>query len=85
MILLDIAIVGCVLSLLIATLRIVRGPTPADRVVAADLLTFSAVGLLALLGTRFVREATFDLVLIATLVTFLSAVALARALVRGTR
>lgn len=85
MILIDIAIVGCVISLLLSTLRIVRGPTPADRVVAADLLTFSAVGLIALIGTRMVREGTFDLVLIATLVSFLSAVSLARALVRGQR
>lgn len=85
MILIDIAIIGCVISLLVATLRIVRGPTPADRVVASDLLTFSVVGLIALIGTRFVREGTFDLVLIATLVTFLSAISLARALTRGKR
>ncbi|MGP9536495.1 monovalent cation/H+ antiporter complex subunit F [Brachybacterium sp. AOP43-C2-M15] len=85
MILLDIAIGGCVIALLIAALRIIRGPTPADRVVAADLLTFSVVGLIALIGTRLAREGTFDLVLIATLVSFLSAISLARALSRGRR
>lgn len=85
MILIDIATVGCGIALLVAAVRIVLGPTPADRVVSADLLTFSAVALIALLGTRMMREGTFDLVLVATMVSFLSAVSLARALVRGQR
>lgn len=85
MILIDIAIVGCVIAMFCATLHIVRGPTPADRVVSADLFTFTVIALIALIGTRFARAGTFDLVLVATLVAFLSGVSLARALVRGER
>lgn len=82
---LDIAIVGVAAVLLAAVYRIVRGPTAADRAVAADLLTFSVVGLLVLAGARLERLGTFDLVLIATLVTFLAAVSLARGLMGGRR
>ncbi|HIY22802.1 MAG TPA: pesticidal protein Cry26Aa [Candidatus Brachybacterium merdigallinarum] len=85
MILIDIATVGCGIALLIAAVRIILGPTPADRVVSADLLTFSAIALIALLGTRMMREGTFDLVLVATMASFLTGISLARALVRGRR
>lgn len=82
---LDIAIVGVAVVLLIAVYRIAHGPTGADRAVAADLLTFSVVGVLVLVGARLERLGTFDLVLVATLVTFLSAVSLARGLMGGRR
>lgn len=80
-----IAVAACALALLAAVFHIVRGPTPADRVVAADLLTLSVVAIIALLGVHLGRQGTFDLVLIATLVAFLSAVSLARGLGRGRR
>lgn len=85
MIVIDIAIIACSLALLISAWRIARGPTPADRAVAADLLTFSLIGLLALVGTRMASVGTFDLVVVATLVAFLAAVSLARALTGGRR
>lgn len=85
MVAIDIAIVGCVIALIASALRIARGPTPADRVVAADLLTFSVIALIALIGGRMNRAGTFDLVIVATLVAFLAAVSLARALTRGRR
>lgn len=83
--LLDVALVGCAIALLVAVYHIARGPTPADRVVAADLLTFSVIALIALVGTRLGRVGTLDLVVAATLVAFLAAVSLARALTGGRR
>jgi multicomponent Na+:H+ antiporter subunit F len=82
---LDLAIAGCGLALLVSAYRIAHGPTPADRAVAADLLTFTVIGLIALIGTRAHRAGTFDLILVATLVAFLAAVSLARALTKGHR
>ena len=81
----DIAIGGVTLAVLLAAWRIVVGPTPADRVVAADLLSFSVVALIGLVGVRTASTATLDLVLVATLVAFLAAVSLARILTRGWR
>lgn len=82
---LDIAIVCIAAVLLGSVYRIIAGPTAADRAVAADLLTFSVVGILVLIGARLERMGTFDLVLIATLVSFLAAVSLARGLMGGRR
>ncbi|QWC84027.1 pesticidal protein Cry26Aa [Nocardioidaceae bacterium] len=81
----DVAIGGVVVALLLSAWRITVGPTAADRVVAADLLTFSLVALVALVGHRIGSGATLDLVLVATLVAFLAAVSLSRALTRGWR
>lgn len=81
----DVAIGGVIIALLISAWRILAGPTPADRVVASDLLSFSIVALIGLLGVRMASTATLDLVLVATLVAFLAAVSLARALTRGWR
>lgn len=82
---LDVALVAAGFAAVLSAYRIVMGPTPADRAVAADLLTFAIVALLALIGLRAGSTATLDLVLVATLVAFLSAVSLARALTRGWR
>lgn len=85
MIVLDIAIGCCAVALLVSVFHIARGPSAADRAVAADLLTFSVVALIALIGTRLGRVGTLDLVVIATLVAFLAAVSLARGLSGGRR
>lgn len=81
----DIAIVLVVISLALAAARMVIGPTDADRAVAADLLFFAIIAMIALVGVRVESSATFDIVLIATLVGFLSAISLARALTKGKR
>lgn len=81
----DVALVAAGFAAVLSAYRIVVGPTPADRAVAADLLTFAIVALIALVGARVQSPATLDLVLVATLVAFLSSVSLARALTRGWR
>ena len=48
-------------------------------------MLFGFVGLIALFGVRVANEYTFDIVLVAALVGFLSALSLARALTRGKR
>ena len=81
----EIAMIGVAIAIVLSIVRIVIGPTPADRAVGADLLSFGLIAELALLGTRLGRMGTYDLVLVATLVAFLAAVSLARVMVRGRR
>lgn len=81
----DIAIALVIVTTVLTAIRMVRGPSDADRAVAAELLFFAAVGLIALFGVRAGSVATFDIVLVATLVGFLSSISLARALTRGPR
>ncbi|MCP3425661.1 monovalent cation/H+ antiporter complex subunit F [Rothia sp. AR01] len=85
MIAIDLSIVVIGLVCLVATYRMLRGPDDAHRAIAADLLMFGILGLIVLLGVRTRSPFTFDIVLIAALVAFLSAISLARALTRGKR
>ena len=78
MILLDAALVVLALALVVATVRLVVGPTDADRALGVDFGFAVVVAAFALLAVRLDAPALLDLVLVATLVGFLSTVAFAR-------
>ncbi len=78
MILLDAALVVLALALVVATVRLVIGPTDADRALGVDLGFAVVIAAIALLAVRLDAPALLDLVLVATLVGFLSTVAFAR-------
>ena len=78
MILLDAALVVLALALVVATVRLVTGPTDADRALGVDLGFAVVLAAVALLAVRLDAPALLDLVLVATLVGFLSTVAFAR-------
>lgn len=82
---LNICIVCTALTAIPAAYRMLVGPTRADRVSAADAFLFILVALIAMIGMHKGSAFTFDIVLVATVVGFLSAVSLARALMRGAR
>ena len=58
--------------------RMISATTDANRAIAADLLMFSFTGILAILGVILAGDFFFDLILVASVVGFLSAVSLAR-------
>lgn len=76
--LLDAGLVLLALSLLAAIGRILLGPTAADRGLAVDYGFVVVVALIALLALRLDSPAMLDLVVVATLVGFLTTVAVAR-------
>lgn len=75
---LDVALVVLLLALLPAVWRGATGADEAGRAVAADHVFFVFVAATALFSLRVDRPALLDLVVIGTLVGFLSAVTLAR-------
>ena len=81
----DVGLAVLVVACLASTYRMIVGPTEADRVVAADLLLFGMVGVIALVGVKASSAATFDIVLVASMTAFLGALSLARTLTRGNR
>lgn len=81
----DVGLALLVVACLASTYRMIAGPAEADRVVAADLLLFGMVGIIALIGVRTASAATFDIVLVASMIAFLGALSLARTLTRGNR
>lgn len=78
MLVLDLALGVLALALLVAMIRLVTGPTDADRGLAVDFAFVVVVGAVALLALRLDTPALLDLVLVATVVGFLATVAVAR-------
>lgn len=73
----DIVLVVLSLALLVAGWRIVVGPSDADRALGVDFSFPVVIAVIALLGVRLRAPVLLDLILVATLVGFLSTVAFA--------
>ena len=73
------------LAALLTTIRIVRGPTLADRAVALDLLTILAVAFVAAIAVGTEQSVLLDIAFVVALVSFLGTVAFARYLERRRR
>lgn len=77
------ALITMGVALLVAVLRLVKGPTLPDRVVAMDLIGVLAVGFIVVLaGSTHVR-ATLDGALVIALVAFVATVAYGTYVERG--
>lgn len=66
------------LSGVLAFIRIVRGPTLPDRVVAIDLIATVAVGILGTCAIAFDEPALLQPALVLGLITFIATIAFAR-------
>lgn len=80
----DIALWVLAAGFVAALVRVILGPTVADRAVAADVCFYVVVAALALLSVRLGAPALLDAVLVATTLGFIATIALAR-LVRRKR
>jgi multicomponent Na+:H+ antiporter subunit F len=79
----QVALVTLGLALLIAFIRLVKGPTLPDRIVAADLFGVLVVGLIAVLAGWSGVRATLDAAIVIALVGFLGTIAYATYVERG--
>jgi multicomponent K+:H+ antiporter subunit F len=71
------------LAMLLCAIRLVRGPSVADRVLALDTLYVNSLALLMTLGIRLAEPAFFDAALLIALLGFLATVALAKSRLQG--
>jgi multicomponent Na+:H+ antiporter subunit F len=76
MTLLDPPLLAIAAAFLLALVRVLRGPSVADRAVAADVALYGAIAAIALLAVREGSEQLVDVTLVATLLGFLATVAL---------
>ncbi len=67
-----------VVALLLTLVRLVRGPTLADRVVALDLIAVLSVGFIAMYALNNDQPVFLDAGIVLALVAFLGTVAFAR-------
>ena len=70
-------------ALLVAFIRLVKGPTLPDRIVAMDLFGVLVVGMIVVLAGWSGVRATLDAAIVIALVGFLSTVAYATYVERG--
>ena len=80
---LDFASLAVALAMLLCGVRLLRGPSLPDRLLALDTLYVNTVALIVLLGLRWQTGLLFEAALIVALLGFVSTVALARFLSRG--
>lgn len=73
-----IALVLLVLALLISVVRIIIGPSLADRVLALDLMTVLAMGFVAAIAIRTGLMLYLDIAIALALLGFLATIAFAR-------
>jgi multicomponent Na+:H+ antiporter subunit F len=71
------------LALLVAVVRLVKGPTLPDRIVAMDLFGMLVVGLIVVLAGWSGVRATLDAAMVIALIGFVSTVAYATYVERG--
>lgn len=72
-----------VVGMVLAFIRLVRGPSLPDRVVAFDAMAVMSTGALGLAAIATDEPLLIDVTLVAALITFLGVVALAFAFERG--
>lgn len=71
------------LAMIFCTLRLLRGPTAQDRVLALDTLWMIVMLFTLVLGISFADQVYFELALLIALTGFVSTIALAKFLMRG--
>ena len=79
----QISLVTLGVALLIAFIRLVKGPTLPDRIVAMDLFGMLVVGLIVVLAGSTRVSATLDAAIVIALIGFLGTVAYATYVERG--
>jgi multicomponent Na+:H+ antiporter subunit F len=77
------ALVTLGVALLIAVIRLVKGPTLPDRVVAMDLIGVLVVGFIVVLAASTRVAATLDAAMVIALIGFVGTVAYATYVERG--
>lgn len=80
-----ITLVTLGLALLMAFIRIVRGPTLPDRIVGMDLFGVLVVGLIVVLAASSGARASLDAAIVIALIGFVGTVAYATYVERGER
>lgn len=73
-----LAYASLLLAFVIAFVRLAKGPTLADRVVALDLIAILVIGLIAIYTLDSGQKSFLDIAITLALVAFLSTIAFAR-------
>ncbi len=79
----NIAAIISLIAMALTFFRMIKGPTPADRVVALDVMTIISISLIIYLAATFHRIIYIDVAMVYGLISFVGVIAIARYLERG--
>ena len=71
------------LALVLNSIRLLIGPSTADRILALDTLYINSIALIVLLGLYFASDMYFESALLIAMLGFVSTAALAKYMLRG--
>ena len=71
------------LSFLITLIRLLKGPSVADRSVAIDTMTIAGISLIVLLAAMLKRIIYIDVAIVYAIISFVGIVVIARYIERG--
>lgn len=78
----DLGLVAFVLAMLLSLIRLLRGPSAGDRVLALDTMYVNAMALLVLFGMKEGTALYFEAALVIAMLGFVSTVVLAKYIAR---
>jgi len=78
-----IALYILIASIFLILIRLYKGPSIPDRVIALDLLAFVALGIILLVMIISGQKEYLDIVIVISLVIFIATVAIAKFLTKG--
>lgn len=78
-----IAFAAMALGQVLAMVRLVKGPSIGDRILALDTMVINAIGLIVLMGIKQGTSIYFEASMIIAMLGFVSTVAIARFVLRG--
>jgi len=81
--LITVAVIFTLVGNLFSILRLVKGPTPIDRVIAIDVLTVTSITIIVFLAHFAGRFIYVDVAIVYGLLSFLGVLAVARYSERG--
>lgn len=79
----NLAGIIALLALLLAFVRMLKGPSAVDRIIALDSMTIIAVSVILFLALRLGRIIYLDVALVYALISFIGVIAIARYFERG--
>ncbi len=71
------------IALVLNGVRLLMGPSTADRILALDTMYINSIALIVLLGLYFATDMYFEAALLIAMLGFVSTAALAKYLLRG--
>jgi multicomponent K+:H+ antiporter subunit F len=78
-----IAFVFLSIAFVLSTIRLIKGPSVPDRILALDTLYINSIALLVLLGIHLESALYFESALLIALMGFVGTIALSKYLLRG--